>query len=130
MHELSLCMNVIDQITTLASEHQAQAVTSVTIRIGVLSGVEPKLLEQAFAIAQSGTVAENARFLTEPIAARVHCTACGADTEAEPTDLRCRDCGSSETRLLSGDELMLASVELVVADDPPAGSPDPGISIH
>jgi hydrogenase nickel incorporation protein HypA/HybF len=116
-------MNVIDQITTLAGEHQARAVASVTIRIGVLSGVEPQLLEQAFAIAQSGTVAENARFLTEPVAARVHCLACGADSDAEPTDLRCRDCGGSETSLVSGDELTLASVELVVADEAPAGTP-------
>jgi hydrogenase nickel incorporation protein HypA/HybF len=130
MHELSLCMDVIDQITALAGEHKAHAVSSVTVRIGVLSGVEPQLLEQAFAIAQAGTVADQAQFITEPIAAHVHCSACGADSEAEPGDLRCRQCGSTDTRLTSGDELTLASVELVVPDDFPAAPAAPGTSIH
>lgn len=118
MHELSLCMDVIDQVTALAAEHNARAVSSITVRIGVLSGVEPLLLESAFSIAQAGTIAENSRFITEPVSARVHCSHCGSESEVPPHSLRCNSCGSLSTRLISGDELTLASVELAVEDEP------------
>ena len=130
MHELSLCMNVIDQVTTLAAEHQARAVSRITVRIGVLSGVEPLLLANAFTIAQAGTVAENARFITESVPARVHCTDCGADSDVPAQVLRCAACGSTATRLIAGDEITLASVELAVADEEHASAPERGTSLH
>lgn len=116
MHELSLCQDVIDQVTALAAKHRARSVASVTVRIGVLSGVEPLLLESAFTIARTGTVADQARFVTSLIPTRVHCRACGLDSETGPNRLRCPACGSGDTELMSGDELTLASVELMVDD--------------
>lgn len=130
MHELSLCMDIIDQVTALAAQHRARAVSRITVRIGVLSGVEPLLLENAFTIAQTGTVADEARFITEQIPARIYCTECHAESEARPNSLRCGSCGSIATRLTSGDELTLASVELLVDDEPNPAVPEPGPSIH
>jgi hydrogenase nickel incorporation protein HypA/HybF len=45
MHELSLCQNLIDQVTELASIHKARSVACISIQIGMLAGVEPLLLE-------------------------------------------------------------------------------------
>lgn len=130
MHELSLCMDVIEQVTALAAEHRARAVSSITVRIGVLAGVEPLLLESAFSIAQTGTVAEDARFITESVPARVHCSDCDAESEVSANELRCTSCGGSATRLRSGDELTLASVELVVDIQMTPSTSDVGSSIH
>lgn len=115
MHELSLCQNIMDQLHALARQHNAASIARVEVQVGVLSGVEPQLLEQAFQFAQAGTIAEAAVFVTEVVAPRVHCLACGADTAAKASDLRCAACGSAETRLISGRELMLARVEMVPA---------------
>ncbi len=117
MHELSICQDVIDQVTALAVEHQARSVARITVRIGALSGVEPMLLESAFTIARAGTVADQAEFVTESAPARVLCQACGEESETRPAFLRCGACGSTDTRLTGGDELTLARVELVVAED-------------
>lgn len=130
MHELSLCQDVIDQVTALAAEHRARSVARITVRIGVLSGVEPRLLESAFSIARAGTVADQAHFITESIPPRVHCEACGLAAEASPNCLRCPACGSTETRLTSGDELTLASVELVIDDGSDQPAPAAGSSVH
>ncbi len=130
MHELSLCMDVIDQVTALAAEHNARAVSSITVRIGVLSGVEPLLLESAFAFAQTDTIAAHCRLVTETIPATVECMDCGAESEVAPPMLRCGACGSANTRLLSGDELTLASVELAVADEAAAVRGETGNTIH
>jgi hydrogenase nickel incorporation protein HypA/HybF len=112
MHELSVCQALIGQVEDIARQHQATAVTTVNVRIGPLSGVEPDLLEQAFPLASAGTVAEASQLVIEKLPIRVHCETCGAETAAEQNRLICGRCGDWHTRLVSGDEMLLASVEL------------------
>lgn len=120
MHELSLCLDMIDQLEGLVATHQARAVGWARVRIGMLSGVEPQLLESAFTIAKAGTVADAAELITELVPPVVACAACGRESEVSPGNLRCPGCGSGETRLVRGGELILASVELIVEESPPA----------
>jgi hydrogenase nickel incorporation protein HypA/HybF len=112
MHELSVCQGMLSQVAAIAAEHGARAVTGMTVQIGPLSGVVPELLEQAFSVASAGTVAEGASLQLDSLPIRVHCESCGAETEATANRLLCGSCGDWHTRLLSGDELLLASVEL------------------
>ncbi len=113
MHELSVCQALIGQIEDIARQHRATAVRRVSVRLGPLSGVEPDLLSQAFSLASAGTVAQNSRLEIERLPIRVRCESCGAETAAEPNKLVCGECGDWHTRLLSGDEMVLASVELI-----------------
>lgn len=115
MHELSLCQNIIDQLQDLARQHDAVAVARVEVHVGVLSGVEAQLLEQAFQFARVDTIAADAILVTEVVLPQVSCLACGQDSAASASDLRCRACGSEQTRLVRGRELILARVELVPA---------------
>jgi hydrogenase nickel incorporation protein HypA/HybF len=112
MHELSVCQALIGQVQDIARQHRATSVTVVNVRIGPLSGVEPDLLEQAFPLASAGTVAEASRLVIEKLPVRVRCETCGAETAAEANRLICGRCGDWHTRLLGGDEMLLASVEL------------------
>ena len=75
-------------------------------------GVEPDLLRQAFPIATAGSVADGAELRIEHLPIQVRCLECGAETEAQANRLLCGVCGDYRTRLLSGDEMLLASVEL------------------
>ena len=84
MHELSLCQNIIDQLRELARQHDAASVSRLEVQVGVLSGVEPQLLEQAFLFAKAGTLAEHAVMRTELVQPRVACLACGAETAPAP----------------------------------------------
>jgi len=94
-------------------------VTRVTLRIGLLSGVEAPLLESAFTIAKTDTVADGAELITESVPPSVVCERCGLESDSAPNDLRCGHCGSGQTRLVRGDELILAQVELGVDDAVP-----------
>jgi hydrogenase nickel incorporation protein HypA/HybF len=116
MHELSLCEDLMDQVMTIAKAHHAEKVVRIIVRIGPLSGVESLLLESAFSISRAGTLAEEAEFLTEVLPIRVLCNSCGVESEAVVNNLVCGSCGGYNTRLLSGDELILARVELENAD--------------
>ena len=113
MHELSLCMNLIDQLTELAAQHRATAVARIELQVGTLSGVEPLLLEDAFPIASTGSIAEKAVLAIEIIAPQIRCRRCHLEAQAEPNRLVCTSCGSLDTELLCGQDLILSRVELV-----------------
>jgi hydrogenase nickel incorporation protein HypA/HybF len=112
MHELAICQSLMDQVERIALERNAQCVTSIIVGMGPLSGVEAQLLKNAYSIASVGTVAEHAELVFEFLPVRVKCTQCGSETEALPNKLVCKHCGDWRTTLVSGDELLLMSVEL------------------
>lgn len=112
MHELAICQSLMDQVETIATERNALCVTSILIGMGPLSGVEEQLLKNAYPIASAGTVAEDAELVIESLPVRVKCTHCGSESAASANKLNCQQCGDWRTTLVSGDELMLMSVEL------------------
>ncbi len=116
MHELSVCLSLLDQVQRIAAEHGATDVERIVLRIGPLSGVEATLLANAYPLAAAGTIAERAVLEIESIPVRVHCDDCGSESDALPNRLLCASCNSWRTKLLSGDEMLLANLELRVPD--------------
>jgi hydrogenase nickel incorporation protein HypA/HybF len=104
---------MLSQVEAIAAQRQALGVSSITLRIGPLSGIEADLLQHAFPLARAGTVAADARLIIERLPIRVRCEQCGAETDATVNRLLCGACGDWHTQLISGDELVLASVELL-----------------
>jgi hydrogenase nickel incorporation protein HypA/HybF len=113
MHELSVCRGLLSQVLRVANEHGAPRVERILLHIGPLSGVEPRLIADAFPFASAGTIAEGAELVIETQRVRVLCRNCGAETEAAANRLICGVCGNWKTQLISGNELMLVSVELL-----------------
>jgi hydrogenase nickel incorporation protein HypA/HybF len=112
MHELSVAQALVEQIESIVRDRQADSATSFRVRIGPLSGVVPELLASAFTLAAAGGAAEQARMELVDAPVRVRCQSCGAETEAALNRLLCGACGDWHTQLVSGDELILESVEL------------------
>lgn len=110
MHELSICQGLLRQLGPIAADHQGQ-LAQVVLRIGSLAGVEPSLLQSAFLIARKESVAEQAELIIEPSPIRVHCAKCDADSEVSANNLSCRYCDNQQTQLISGDELLLLSLQ-------------------
>jgi hydrogenase nickel incorporation protein HypA/HybF len=112
MHELSVCQALIRELDMLARRESARRITRVVVRIGPLCGIEPQLLRQAYPLASAGTMAADAELILENLPIRVQCESCGAESEAAVNRLVCGVCGDYHTRLLSGDEMLLAHVEI------------------
>jgi len=121
MHELSVCLALMSQVNRIAGEHGAVRVDRIVLNIGPLSGIEPALLRKAFPLAAIGTVAEDADLVIAEIPVQVRCTTCGADSEATPNRLLCGACGDYRTRVISGEDMTLASLELLKGGDPMTG---------
>lgn len=112
MHELALCQGLMNQVERIARRERAGRITRILLSIGPLSGVEATLLRDAFPIAAAGTVAEGAVLDVQEQPVQVRCLSCGAESEAPANRLLCAACGDYRTRLISGDEMLLMSVEL------------------
>jgi hydrogenase nickel incorporation protein HypA/HybF len=112
MHELSVAQALVEQIETIVRDQHANFVTSFRVRIGPLSGVVPDLLANAFTLAAAGSTVEHATMELVDAPVRVRCQTCGAESGAALNCLLCGACGDWHTQLVSGDELILESVEL------------------
>jgi Zn finger protein HypA/HybF involved in hydrogenase expression len=73
VHELSVCQALLIQVAELASQQGAAAVVRITIECGPLSGVEPTLLKDAFAIMRLGGIAAAAELFVVPTVVRIEC---------------------------------------------------------
>ena len=113
VHELAICQALMEQVERIAQEERADQVLTIHLAIGPLSGVESRLLEQAFSVARAGSIAASAELVIENMPVQVSCKHCGQLTEARPGRLVCGSCGDWRTSLISGDELELRHVELV-----------------
>ena len=112
VHELSLCDDLLSQVVAIAQQHQAQSVESITINLGALAGIEPSLLDTAFSLLKTGTVAELAELIIHHTPVIISCPHCNTDSEVNSNRLLCPVCQSTDTFLISGDEMILASVAL------------------
>lgn len=122
MHELSVCLALLQQMEAIAAERNAAKIEKVFLRVGPLSGVEPALLKNAYPIAVAGTLAAEAELIIEPSEVVVSCTHCGTESTALPNRLTCSTCGDFRTRVISGDEMILQRLEMSFADDSLANS--------
>ncbi len=112
VHELSVCQALLIQVEDLARRQAAASVVRITIECGPLSGVEPTLLKDAFAIMRLGGIAAAAELSVVSARVSIECMECGARDEARPNRLVCGVCGGFRTRVIAGDELRLRRIEM------------------
>lgn len=108
---------LVEQVEAVINQHGATQASLIRVRIGPLAGVMPELLASAFPLAAAGSRMEHAELEFSHAPIQVHCQTCGADTEAAMNRLICGACGDWHTQIISGDELLLESVELETAPD-------------
>ncbi len=116
MHEFSVVQSLIALIEKYARENGAKRITKVVVIVGVLSGVEPHLLEFAFETFKEGTIAEKAEFIIEVERLKVWCEDCLVESEKEELNVACPVCGSLKTRIKGGEDLLLKSLEMECED--------------
>jgi hydrogenase nickel incorporation protein HypA/HybF len=113
MHELSLCQAIVDTVTARAT---GRPVRRVDVRIGHLRQVVPDSLQFSWEMLTQGTDLEGCSLVVEHVPAVVHCRSCEAETTLDWPVLACRECESHNVDLVSGEELQIASFDLVGGD--------------
>ena len=116
MHEWSIVEALMREVERQVRAHGARSVQRLHLRVGALAGVEVPLLETAYATFRERSCCQAATLEVERVPARWHCARCEQDLRPG-APLRCARCGGPG-RLVSGDEIVLARLELEVDASP------------
>lgn len=122
MHEVSLARALLEQVNAIAADHPGSIVEEVRVSVGVLSGIEPALLDGAAKrlFFEHGHL--RARLVVESVDLLVRCSGCGESFEVRDLVFRCPSCDGGRVQVLRGDSLVLESVQLCVAEEPEAAA--------
>jgi hydrogenase nickel incorporation protein HypA/HybF len=113
MHEAGIALNLIEAVQQRLESEPGARVAAIHVRVGELSGVSTDALEFAFQCLAAGTPLEGSALRFDLIPLTVTCEACGRTSPIEDLVFRCPACGSEKTRISSGRELEVRTLELV-----------------
>ena len=122
MHEYSIVEGVLDSVIRAAEKAGADKLVCVRLRVGDMTEVVQESLDFMWGICceQRGPMVEGCRLEVEYVYPRSACLKCGHEFEHDRFHLKCPECGSASTMLLSGRELEIASMDVDIPDDAPA----------
>lgn len=113
MHELGVVFHCIKEINAIAAENGVDKISSVTIQIGEVSTVIPYYFEDCWNWAvKKETVLKDADVVIEKIDAVTHCNSCGQNYPTVEHGKKCPYCGSDDTFLVTGNEIMIKEIQV------------------
>ena len=112
MHEFSIVNALLDMCEQNAKDHDMAKITKVEIKIGKLSGVEPHLLQSAFDTFKEGSMCDGAELLMHLQDVILYCHTCQKESTIEKNVFECPHCGSTECRVVDGEEMYLMRLEM------------------
>jgi len=110
MHERSLVRSLIEQVVEEMQSRGIERIVSVQLQIGEFSGVEPALVELAFADEAAREWDSAVRLNLEVVPLTASCRACGVVFRVEQFRFVCPDCGAGHVEVTAGEEMRLASL--------------------
>jgi len=112
MHEYSIVQSLLESCEQHAKENEAEEVTKVVVKIGVLSGVEPDLLKTAFDTFKEKTICNDAIFEMNIQKITIKCEECGKISILEKNEFQCPKCESVNIKVTDGEDMFLMSLEM------------------
>lgn len=110
MHELSLCRAIADTVRDHAAH---RTVSRVAVQIGHLRQVVPDTLQFCWTLAVEETDLEGCVLAIEHVPAVVACAKCATETTIDRPVLLCGLCGNRAVELVSGEEFLVASIDVL-----------------
>ena len=112
MHEYSVVQALLNQCEEVAEQNNAQKITKVVCKIGVMSGIENHLLQVAFDTFKEGTMCAEAEFIINEQRLKLECRDCGHVFETDEIRYFCTECESLRVKVLDGEDMFLMSLEM------------------
>jgi hydrogenase nickel incorporation protein HypA/HybF len=113
MHELSIAQNIVEIIQEHVPRNGLPLVKNVKLKIGELAGVVSDSLEFCFDAITDQTPMRNAVLVVEHVPFVIECRKCGRLSTNDVGTFLCAGCGSDETSMVSGNELLVMSIEVL-----------------
>lgn len=114
MHELSIALSMIEQISEESESRGGLTVEAVHLKLGIFSGVDKEALSFAWELACEGSPLERSRLVIESIPLIIYCEACRKERVPPSVyQISCPDCGTPGQKIVSGREIEVASLEVL-----------------
>ncbi len=112
MHELGVVFHIIKGVEKVAEENDLTEIASVTVELGQVSTVIPRYLTDCWRwAADKNDLLRGAELLIEEVPAITYCEACGKTYGTVEYGKTCPHCGSGQTYLLQGNQVMIKEIE-------------------
>lgn len=112
MHEFSVVEALINQCEQIARDNSKGKITKVSVKIGILSGVEVELFKRAFETFKEDSLCKGAKLEVQIQNIQILCKTCNKTSLIDKHTLVCPACSSSDLILQDGDEMYLMQLEL------------------
>jgi hydrogenase nickel incorporation protein HypA/HybF len=109
---MSIAQSLIAIIREEMARNQVTVLSSVRLHIGRLTAIVPAALSFCFEVATSGTDLEGAKLDMEIIPLTGTCRDCRKAFQIEDFNFKCPDCGGTDIRTTSGQELSIVEMEV------------------
>ncbi len=116
MHELSIADSIIKTATAEATKRRATEISAVGLRIGQLTDIVEDSLRFGLEVLSKGTMMEKAEIEIESIPPIGYCETCARNIEIRKFFFVCPECNGRQIKLISGNELDIAYIELETDD--------------
>ncbi|MGZ4671239.1 MAG: hydrogenase maturation nickel metallochaperone HypA [Ilumatobacteraceae bacterium] len=111
MHEVSICTAIAKIAHDAAAGRPVQC---VRVDVGHLRQVVPDTLRHSWEMVVFGTPLDGVPLEVREVPAVIACRNCQTLTRLDDPIFRCGTCGSSETDVVSGNELLVTSLDVTV----------------
>ena len=113
MHEMALCLGMIDLIREQQASHGFNRVRRVVVEIGALGHVDPHALAFAFEAGARESPAADARLEILEVPGRAWCMDCSESVTIGRRGDSCPNCGGYTMIVEQGEEMRLKELEVV-----------------
>jgi hydrogenase nickel incorporation protein HypA/HybF len=98
-----------------AEENQTHQVVRIQLQVGELRDFTEEWMQRYFDYLSRGTIAEGGKISIKRIPVTVKCIECAYSFNADirQDNILCPDCGSTKNELVSGDEFLIESIEVI-----------------
>jgi hydrogenase nickel incorporation protein HypA/HybF len=111
MHEISLVRNIFNTLEAEFSKEELDKMTVIKLKVGLLSNVEPVLMQNAFeAVTSAEEKYQEVKLNVELVPIEIHCADCNINSTIENYKFVCSSCGQPNNNVVKGTELLIHQV--------------------
>jgi hydrogenase nickel incorporation protein HypA/HybF len=112
MHELSIAYEITGILDQYVKADQKKLIKSVKVRIGKLQNILPDSLIFSFETINSSGNSIGPKLKIEQVPITLECNKCGSVNGIEDFAFSCVNCGSTDIKVITGNELSVIEIEL------------------
>ena len=116
MHELAVTESLLEIALRHAPQEGSARITNLYLVIGQFASIIDDSVQFYWEIIAKDTIAEGAQLHFRRIPAEILCLACQQRYHPERDQLLCPNCGSTQLKILNGDEFFLEAIDVETVD--------------